>query len=200
VTEHHRFLLELHLQHLTHLEQLIGRLNGRIEEAMAPFEEAVQRLITIPGVGRRVAEVVIAETGGDMRQFPSACHLASWAGMCPGNNESAGKRRTGRTTKGSQWLRQALIQAGWAASHTKDTYVAVRYHRLARYRGRKRALVAVGHQLLCIVYAVLSQGTTYVDLGPDYFDKRKSARLTRALVKRLEGLGHKVILQSGQVA
>jgi transposase len=147
-TDHRRFQLRLLMDQLGHLGALIGRLVSRIEEVMAPFVEAAQRLTTIPGVEQRTAEVVVAEIGTNMEQFPTAAHLASWAGMCPGNNESAGKRRRGRTTKGSRWLRQVLTQAAWAASHTKDTYLASQYRRLAARPGQKRALVALGHTLL----------------------------------------------------
>jgi transposase len=195
VTDHHRFLLRMHLDHITHLEELIGRLGGRIEEALAPFAEAEQRLQTIPGVSQRVAETVLAEIGPNMEQFPTAGHLASWAGMCSGNNESAGKRRSGRTTKGDRWLKRILVQAAWAASHTKGTYLAAQYRRLAKRRGCKRALVAVGHTLLVIMYHVLKRGTTYAELGADFLDRLEPARLTRQLVKRLEALGHKVTLE-----
>jgi transposase len=200
VTDHHRFLLRMHLDHITHLEELIGRLGARIEESMAPFAEAQERLQTIPGVNQRVAETVVAEIGVNMEQFPSADHVASWAGMCAGNNDSAGKRRSGRTTQGDRWLKRILVQAAWAASHTKGTYLAAQYRRLARRRGRKRALVAVGHTLLVIMYHVLKRQTTYADLGPDFFDRLEPERLTRQLVKRLEALGHKVTLEPGQAA
>jgi transposase len=195
VTEHHRFLLRMHLDHVTHLEELIGRLGARIEEALAPFAGAAERLQTIPGISQRVAETVLAEVGTKMEQFPSADHLASWAGMCPGNNESAGKRRSGRITKGNRWLKRILVQAAWAASHTKGTYLAAQYRRLAKRRGYKRALVAVGHTLLGIIYQVLKRGTTYAELGADFLDRLEPARLTRQLVKRLEALGHKVTLE-----
>lgn len=194
VTEHHRFLLRMHLDHVTHLEELIGRL-ARIEEALAPFAEAQERLQTIPGVSQRVAETVLAEFGPRMEQFPSACHLASWAGMCPGNNESAGKRRSGRITKGNRWLKRILVQAAWAASHTKGTYLAAQYRRLAKRRGCQRALVAVGHTLLVMIYHVLKRGTTYAELGADFLERLEPGRLTRQLVKRLEALGHEVTLE-----
>src|SRR4029079_12479586 len=126
-----RFLLRMHLDHLTHLAELIDRLGVQIEKAVLPFAEGQERLQTIPGVSQRVAETVMAEIGPNMEQFPSAGHLASWAGMCSGNNESAGKRRSGRTTKGNRWLKRMLVQAAWAASHTKDTYLAAQYRRLA---------------------------------------------------------------------
>jgi transposase len=195
VTEHHRFLLRMHLDHVTHLDELIGRLGARIEEALGPFAQVQERLQTIPGISQRVAETVLAEIGPNMEQFPSAGHLASWAGMCSGNNESAGKRRSGRTTKGNRWLKRILVQAAWAASHTKGTYLAAQYRRLAKRRGSKRALVAVGHTLLVIIYHVLKRGTTYAELGADFLDRLEPARLTRQLVKRLEALGHKVTLE-----
>jgi transposase len=200
VTDHHRFLLRLHLDHVAHLEGLIGRLGAQIEESLAPFAEAAARLQTIPGVSQRVAETVLAEIGPDMGQFPSADHLASWAGMCPGNNESAGKRRSGKTTKGSRWLRQMLVQAAWAASHSKGTYLQAQYRRLARRRGKKRALVALGHTLLGIIYHVLKRGATYQELGPDFLDRLEPERLTRQLVKRLQALGHKVTLEPDHAA
>src|SRR5262249_5739587 len=154
-----------------------------------------ERLTTIPGVEQRTAEVVVAEVGTDMGQFPTAAHLASWAGMCPGNNQSGGKRRSGRTTKGSRWLRQVLTQAAWAASHTKDTYLAAQYRRLAARRGKKRALVAVGHTLLVIIYHVLKDRSTYQELGGDFLERLEPERLTRQLVRRLEKLGHQVTLK-----
>ena len=195
VTDHHRFLLRMHLDHVTHLEELIGRLGARIEEALVPFAGAGERLQSIPGISQRVAETVLAEIGPRMEQFPSADHLASWAGMCPGNNESAGKRRSGRITKGNRWLKRILVQAAWAASHTKGTYLAAQYRRLAKRRGCKRALVAVGHTLLVIIYHVLKRGMTYAELGADFLERLEPARLTRQLVKRLEALGHKVTLE-----
>jgi transposase len=196
VTDHHRFLLRMHLDHIGHLDGLIGRITARVEELMAPFALAQERLETIPGISQRAAETVLAEIGDRMEQFPTAGHLASWAGMCSGSNESAGKRRSGRTTKGDRWLKRTLVQAAWAASHTKGTYLAAHYRRLAKRRGRKKALVAVGHTLLVIIYHVLQRGTTYADLGPDFLDRLEPERLTRQLVKRLEALGHKVTLET----
>jgi transposase len=160
----------------------------------------VDRLKTIPGVDQRIAEGLIAEIGPDMGRFPTSGHLASWAGMCPGNNQSAGKHRSGRTTKGDRWLRQTLAQAAWAASHTKGTSLSAQYHRLAARRGKKRAVVALGHTLLVIVYHVLKDRATYEDLGADYLDRLEPERLTRQLVRRLERLGHKVTLEPKEEA
>jgi transposase len=199
VTEHHRFLLRLLLDHYEALEGLIGRLGERIGQVLAPYAEAVARLETIPGVGRRVAEVVVAELGAEMGQFPTARHLASWAGMCPGNNESAG-RRSGKTTKGSRWLRAALVQAAHAAGRSKGTYLGAQFRRLAARRGATRAAVAVGHTLLGIIYQVLKRGTTYQDLGPEYLERLEPERMTRQLVRRLERLGHKVTLEPKDAA
>jgi transposase len=167
---------------------------------LAPFAAARDRPQTIPGVGQRIAEVLLAEVGTDVQPFRTAAHLASWAGVCPGNNESAGKRRTGKTRKGSRWLREALVQAAWAASRSKDTYLASQFRRLSARRGGKRAAVAVSHTLLVVVYHVLSRGTEYKELGADYLDKLAPERLTRQLVKRLERLGHKVTLETQGVA
>jgi transposase len=201
VTDHHRFLLRLLLDDLTQHEGLIGRLSERITEVMpSPFAEAVQRLATIPGIDERAAENILAEIGTDMDQFPSDGHLASWTGMCSGNRESAGKRQSGKTTKGNRWLRTTLVQVAWAASHTKNTYLAAQYRRLAGRRGKKRALVALGHTILVIIYHVLKDQSTYRELGPDYFDRLDTERLTRTLVRRLERLGHKVTLQPEQPA
>jgi transposase len=201
VTEHHRFLLGLLLDEVEAVEGFLARLEGRIAAAVAPFAEAVRRLTTIPGVDRRTAEVVAAEVGTDMGRFPSEGHLASWAGMCPGNDESAGKRRSGKTPRGNPWLKRALVQAAWAASHTKGTYLAASYRRLAARRGRKRALVALGHALLGIIYHMLREGADYRELGGDYFDRRDRERLARRLVRRLEGLGLKVTVEpESQVA
>jgi transposase len=196
VGAHHRFLLRLLLDDLKHHEALIARLSARIGEVLpAPFGEAVQRLATIPGIDGRAAENILAEIGTDMNQFPSAGHLASWVGLCPGNHQSAGKRQSGRTTKGNRWLRATLVQVAWAASRTKGTYLTAQYRRLAGRRGKKRALVALGHTILVIIYHVLKDQTTYQELGADYFDRLDTERLTRTLVRRLERLGHKVVLQ-----
>jgi transposase len=201
VTEHHRFLLRLLLDELTHLESLIERLTDRIAQVLpSPFAKAVGLLATVPGIDERAAENIVAEIGVDMNVFPTPAHLSSWAGMCSGQRESAGKRQSGRTRKGNQWLRTTLVQVAWAASHTKHTYLSSQYRRLAGRRGKKRALLAVGHTILVIIYHLLRDGATYTDLGGDYFDRLDTDRLTRTLVRRLERLGHEVVLKPKESA
>jgi transposase len=180
------------------MEKLILHLESRILDlADQPTSDAIDRLITIPGVDRCTAEVFVAELGIDMSVFPTSGHLASWAGVCPGNNRSAGKARSGRTTKGDRWLRRALTQAAWAASRTKDTYLSSQYRRMSARRGKKRALVALGHTILVIVYHMLKRGTIYQELGGTYLDRLEPERMTQQLVRRLEKLGHQVFLTSG---
>jgi transposase len=192
---HQRFLLAQQLAHIDFLGSTIDRVSAEIAERLRHFEATLARLDTIPGVGRRIAEVLVAEIGADMTRFPTSRHLASWAGMCPGNNESAGKRRSGKTRKGSPWLRAALVEAAQAAGRTKQLYLGAQYRRLAIRRGTKRAVVAVGHSILVIAYHVLQRDTCYDDLGPQYFDDRDRQAVQRRLVRRLEALGYKVALQ-----
>lgn len=200
VTEHHRFLFKLLLDEVTALEGFIERLSRRIEEAVVPFAEAQQRLMTIPGVDVRVSEKVLAELGTNMDVFANERHVSSWVGISPGSNESAGKQRSGRTTKGNRWLRSVLVQAAWAASRQKNCYLAAQYRRLAGRRGKKRALIAVAHSLLVIIYHVLKRGTIYQELGPDFFDRTNKERLTRHLIRRLESLGNEVTVTPAKVA
>src|SRR5712692_5455460 len=200
LTDHHRFLLSLLWKELAQQEELIADLDSKIEEHTRPFTAEVERLDAIPGVDHRVAEVLLAEVGADIKPFPSDQHLSSWAGMCPGNEESAGKRRRRRITPGNRWLKQTLAQAAWAASHTKKSYLASQYRRVAGHRGKKRALIAVGHSILVIFYHMLKTGTSHTDLGGDFFDRLQPERLTRYYVKRLERLGHIVTLQSRAAA
>ncbi len=183
------------LSHLDFLDEQITSLSDAIGEQIAPFEQAVELLCTIHGVQRRTAEVIIAEIGVDMSVFPTSKHLASWAGQSPGNDQSAGKRRSGTTRKGSRWLDWALEEAAMAAIRTKDSYLAAHYARLRPRRGHKKALGAVKHSLICITWHMLSSGQLYSDLGADYFRKRDPERLTKRLVAQLESLGHKVLLQ-----
>lgn len=192
---HQRFLVAQQLAHIDFLDEAVAQVSAEIGERLRPFEPALNRLATLPGVGRRTAEVLVAQMGTDMQRFPTAGHLASWAGMCPGNNESAGKRRSGRTRKGNQALRSALVEAAHGAGHTKQTYLAAQYHRLAARRGKKRAAVAVGHTILVIAYHLLSRHCEYADLGGHYFDERDRQAVERRLVHRLEGLGYRVALE-----
>ena len=165
VTEHHRFLLRTQMDHLDHLERLIVRYSLRIEDALRPFAATLALLVTIPGVDLRVAEVVVAEIGLDMSRFPTAGHLSSWAGLASGNHESAGKRRTGRTTPGNTWLKTALVQAAWAAFRAKRTHLSRKFRRIAGNRGKKRAAVAVAHTILVIIYHLMKEGTTYHEIA-----------------------------------
>ena len=191
---HHRFMIAELLSHIDYLDEGIERVSVEIQERMHPFEAQIEQLDSIPGVNRRTAEVLLAEIGTDMGRFPSAQHLASWAGMCPGNDESAGKRRSGKTRKGSRWLRQALVEAAHGAARSKDTYLAAQYGHLVRRRGKKKAEVAVGHSILVITYYLLSRNERYRELGGNYFDERKRDRVQRRLVSRLERLGYQVTL------
>jgi transposase len=195
VGAHQRFMLAQQLAHLDALDELIERVSAEVAERMRPFEAALARLDTIPGVGLRTAETLVAEIGTSMDRFPTAGDLASWAGMCPGNDESAGKRRSGRTRKGDRWLRCALTEAAQAAARTKRSYLRAQYHRLAARRGKKKALVAVGHTILVIAYHLLRDQTDYRDLGHLYFDQRDRDRLSHRLIKRLEALGYTVNLE-----
>jgi transposase len=193
---HQRFLIAQQLAHIDFLDASLERVSAEIAERLRPFEVPLERLQTIAGVGRRTAEVLLAEIGSDLTRFPSAGHLASWAGLCPGNDESAGKRRSGRTRTGSPWLRTALVEAAQAAARTKDTYLAAQYRRLAARRGAKRAAVAVAHSILVVVYALLTrEQESYHDLGGQYFDERDRLAVQRRLVHRLEALGYTVLLE-----
>jgi transposase len=189
LNEHHRWMLRLLLDQLRSGEQFIARLDERIAELTRPQQPVLEKLDAIPGIDRRVAEVLMAEIGPDMTPFPSDAHLASWAGLCPGNNESAGKRKSGKTTKGSRWLRQALVQAAWAASRKKDSYFHAHARNLMRRRGRKRGLVAVAHSLLLVIYHILKRGTKYSDLGYDFLDRIRQQYLVPFHIKRLQQLG-----------
>jgi transposase len=190
VGPHQRFLVAEQVAHIDYLDAAMARVSAEIAERVRPDEDAITRLDTIPGVGRSVAEALVAEIGADVGRFPTAKHLASWAGMCPGNHESGGKRRSGATRKGSPWLRACLVQAAHAAARTKGTYLAAQYRRLAARRGRAKAAVAVAHSILVIAYHVLLDGTVYGDLGGNYFDQRDRQAVERRLVHRLQGLGY----------
>lgn len=191
---HQRFLVAQQLAHIDFLDDLIAQVDAQVAEREHPFDEAIERLDAIPGFGRRTAENLIAEIGTDMTQFPTAKHLASWAHMCPGNNESAGKRKTASTGHGNPWLRRLLTQSAQAAGHTRS-YLGAQYRRLAVRRGKKKAVMAVGHSQLVIAYHMLRLPVAYADLGPNYFDERRSEVLQRQLVGRLEKLGYDVQLR-----
>ena len=191
---HQRFLLARHLRHIEELDQLITEVSEEIARRMAPFETDIALLDTIPGIGRWSAEVILAEIGLDMSRFPTAGHLASWAGMCPGHHESAGKRKSGKTRKGSPWLRVTLTESAYAAGRGK-TYLSAHYHRLIARLGKKKTAVAVGHSILVIVYHVLTRHEPYTDLGRDYFEQRNRDSLERRLIKRLEALGNHVTIK-----
>jgi transposase len=194
--DHHALLCRAMLARIDQADATIDELTDTIEKLLDPDEAAVQLLCGIPGVSNRTAQVILAEIGTDMSRFPTAGHLASWAGMCPGNNESAGKHRSGRTRHGSKWLRIALVEAAHAAARSKDTYLAAHYHRIRGRRGPGRAAVAVGHSILVIAWHLLSTGETYTDLGGDYFDKRRNSdSRQKRLVAQLEAMGHKVTLE-----
>jgi transposase len=216
---HQRFLVARQLAHIDNLDALIAEVSDEIaarlqaaddaaavpadaaSDGMAeappvrPFADALTRLDTIPGVGQRTAEILVAELGLDLTRFPTPGHLASWAGMCPGNQESAGKRQSGRTRKGNRALRAALVEAAQAAGRSKRTYLGAQFRRLAARRGKKKAAVAVGHTILTIVYHLLTAGGVDQDLGPQYFDERDRQRVERRLVHRLEALGYTVALE-----
>jgi transposase len=195
--DHHRFMLKQLLAQLAHLDGQIAEYCARIEVCLRPFADPAtqERLDAIPGVNRRTMENVLAEIGTDMQPFPTAGHLSSWAGLSPAHEESAGKRIRNRTGKGNRWLRRALGEAAWAASHAKDSYFAAQFRRIAARRGNKRALIAVAHSLLVTIYHMLKYHRPYCDLGGDYFNRLNSQHLQRHLVKRLENLGFQVTLQ-----
>lgn len=192
---HQRMMLKMQLEHIEALESHIRELDREVEERMRPFEEILERLEEIDGLGRRSSEEILAEIGVDMSRFPTHAHLCSWAGMSPGNNESAGKRKSGRTTKGNPHLRRTLVQAAHSAARTKGTYYSALYKRIAGRRGSKRAAVAVGHSILVTVYHMIKKGTRYYDLGGDYFNKINETRTVKRAVERLESLGYEVTLQ-----
>jgi len=193
---HHALLIGLCLDHITHLEAAVARLDTEIDTVIAPFAEARDRLDTITGVGKRAAECIVAEIGADMSRFPSAAHLASWAGMAPGNNVTGGKRRSGRTTKGDVWLRDILTECAWAAARTRNTYLGAQFWRLARRIGKKRAAIAVGHSILVISWHLLHENRDYDDLGGDYFTRRGDHnRHQQHLVRQLMDLGYRVTLE-----
>jgi transposase len=193
---HHAFLVGQLLAHVDYLDEAISMVSGEVETRLVPFAEPLTKLDTVPGINKRTAEVVIAELGVDMSFFPSDRHLASWAALCPGNNESAGKHKSGKTRKGNRWLRMALIEAARGAINTQDSALRARYRRVMRHRGHNKAVVAVAHAMLRAIYHMLAEGTTYRELGADYYDRRHQQRVTRRAVELLERQGYRVVLQT----
>lgn len=210
VTDHHRYMLKLLLDQVKYLEGVMAELDARIEAVLSseemqrlseatdtiPFDQAVELLDTVPGVDRTAAQAIVGEIGTDMSRFPTDGDLASWAGMCPGNHESAGKRRSGKTSKGNRWLKAKLFQCGWAAARTRNTYASAAYRRWGCRRGAKKAVGALGHSLLVSIYHMLEQGVPYADLGPEHFDTLRPERQVRYHTKRLEALGYTVKLEA----
>jgi len=197
VTAHHRLMLKRHFDHLAFLQEQLSELDTAISIAIAPFnrDRALERLQQIPGVGYHSAVTIIAELGVEMARFPTAAHASSWAGLAPGNHESAGKTKSSRTVKGNRYLKSMLVQAAHAAGRTKDNYLQALFRRLSSRRGRKRAAVATARSILVIAYHMLKEGSDYSDLGADHFDKQDKQRAQRRLVQRLEALGVKVHIE-----
>jgi transposase len=195
VTDHHRFLLDFHLGHVDQLQVAVSKLERRIAEALRPFQPAVKLLMTIPGISETNAATLIAEIGPDMSVFPTAGHLRSWAGLCPGLHESAGKRRSQKSRHGAPWLKTALVQAAWAAIRKHDSYLHAQFFRLKSRRGPRKALLAVAASILTAVYHMLQQAVPYHDLGANYFHQRDRERLTAKMVRRLTDLGFSVTLE-----
>jgi transposase len=192
---HHALLVRLALDHIEQLERSITALDAEVDRVIGPFAQARDRLDTITGVGKRAAECMIAEIGVDMSVFPTAANLASWAGRCPGNNVTGGRRRSGRTTKGNIWLGEILIECAWAAARCRDTYLAAQFWRLARRIGKKKAALAVGHSILVIAWHLLANDCDYAELGGDFFVRRDSDRARQRAVAQLQALGYHVTLE-----
>jgi transposase len=197
---HQKMMLEAQIQHIDFLEQQIQHMSKEIETRMRPFDEAINRLDEIPGLGRISAEQVLCVIGLDMSRFPSDKHIASWMGLCPGNNESAGKRKSGKTRHGNHMAKTTLIQAAHSIAHSKGNYLSALYHRLASRKGAKKASVAVAHALLVIIYHMLKDGTRYSDLGGNFFDEVNQQAVIKRAAKRIEALGYKVTIEKATPA
>ena len=200
VQPHHRTLLERILAHIDFLEESLAQLQAEMEPYLDPFEEAVELVQSVVGIGELAAASIIAEIGTDMTRFASDKHIASWAGVCPGNKQSGGKRLSGKTTKGNPYLRAILFEVSWAIAHTKDNYLSAFYHRMARRHGKHKALAALAHKVLVVLYHILRTKKPYRDLGADYFDQRDRKRIELHHVHRLEQLGYTVTLSPPEVA
>jgi len=192
VTAHHRFLLQLHLEHLDSLDASLASIDREVEANLEPFRAAIERVSTIPGISQLSAEIIVSEIGTDMSQFSADSHLISWAGLCPQNHESAAKRRCSRLKKGAPWLKPTLVQCAWAATRAKGTYLQAQFLRLRSRRGPKKAIVAVAASMLTAIYHMLRNGTSYNDLGPDHFNQRDKLRHVNRLVRHLHNLGFQV--------
>jgi transposase len=195
VTEHHRFLLRQHLRMIEELERTVSEFDRRLEVALAPFRDDFERLTAIPGVSTTAAQVILAEIGVDMSRFPTAGHLLSWAGLCPRLDESAGKRRSTRVSKGAPWLKTMLVQCAWAASRSQESYLRAQFLRLKARRGPKKAVMAVAASILTAAYHMLRDKSDYRDLGPDYFVRRDAGRVAERLARRIRELGYEVQIQ-----
>ena len=195
VTSHHRFLLQLHLGQIDSLDAAIVKIDREVDDNLAPFRTAVDLVRTIPGVGALSAEVIVSEIGTDMSRFPTAGHLLSWAGLCPRNDESAGKRRSSRLRKGAQWLKTTLVECAWAAKNKKGSYLQAQFLRLRSRRGPQKAICAVAASILTAVYHMLKDGTVYQDLGSEHFNRRSKMTKTQRLVRNLEHMGYAVKIQ-----
>lgn len=193
LNDHHQFLLKLYLQQYDEIDKWIGQLTDRIEKVCVPFAAAIEKITEVPGYNERAAQDLVAEIGADMSRFPDDDHLCSWATICPGNHQSAGKQSSGKTVQGNRWLKAVLCQSAWAAARTKGSYFGAQYHRLAGRRGKKRAVIAVAHSQLKVIYHLLRSDQSYQDLGPDYFLKLNADRAVRYHRKVLESMGYTVI-------
>jgi transposase len=199
VTDHHRFLLQLHLDHLDATDAAIARIDKEVDGNVEPFRNAIQLLNTIPGLSKLTSRVIVAEIGIEMDRFATASHLISWAGLCPKNDESAGKRRSNRTKKGAAWLKTTLVQCAWAATRVRNSYFHALFHRLRARRGGKKAILAVAASILTTAYHMLQRQTIYHDLGPDYFDRRRPEKSARRFVNGLQKLGFVVTITPANV-
>lgn len=200
VSDHHRLLLRELLEMIQFHDQTISRLDQEMGERLRPYDPLIQQLDAIPGCSRRVIEILFAEVGWDLSAFPDAAHLASWVGICPGNNESGGKRFSGRIRKGNRWVKPILVQAAQAAARTKNTYLSAQYHQIAARRGNNRAAVAVGHSILVTYYHMLKTGQSYQEKGGDYFSELDRQRVERRAISQLKRLGYQVTLTTAQTA
>ena len=192
VTRHHRFLLRLHLQQVDALDRAIAEIDKEVEANLAPFRALIPVLTSMPGIGELAARILLAEIGTDMSRFPTAGHLISWAGLCPKNDESAGKRRSTRMRKGAPWLKTTLIQCAWAAARKKGSYLEAQFHRLRARRGAKKAIGAVAASMLTAAYHMITTGAFYRDLGADHFDRRTKPGQIKRLIAKLQNLGYEV--------